>query len=163
MRVIATYDKRASSAQAAISSRAGKPAVAEAAELQLDIVAVDDRPELVGHEVVLRAETGDDDDRELEALGGVDRQDADRVLVGLVGGDLRPLDRLHLVGDPGEVLDQGAPGLIEPGARLVDQVAHPPPGLAHHVRALELGGRGPHRPVVDLGEQGGGPAAVGVA
>ena len=83
-----------------------------------------------------RGETGDDGDRELEALGGVDRHDPHGVVVGLGEdrlGDPGPLGGLLL--DPVEVGAQAAAGGLAPGAGLVDHE----PEAAPHVAWAALG------------------------
>ena len=104
----------------------------------LDAAAVATR--LAGH-------AGHDDDRELHALGRVDRHDAQRLRVGLgqhrLGG---PGGVAALPLCPGQVGAQPAVLGLGPGAGLVDDEAQPPPhvpGARAVDRHLE------HPPVVD--------------
>ncbi len=101
--------------------------------LELHRVPAVGRPEHLDAALAVRrgGHAGQDDDRELQALGGVDRHHADGVRVGLGQhrlGDARGL--FALVGGPGEVRTQAAVLHLGPRPRLVDDEADPAPGVA---------------------------------
>ena len=84
-------------------------------------------------------EPGEHDDRELQALGGVDRHDAHGVVVGLGQDRFGDADAVGgLAVGPREVLPQRAAAGLAPHAGLVDQVPQPPPHVPRP------GGRGRH-------------------
>jgi hypothetical protein len=85
------------------------------------------RPAALG----LGRQPGEDGDRELQPLGGVDGHDPDRVVVGLGQDGLGdPAALRGLLADPGQVLAQRAVGGVGPGPGLVDHEPHPAPQVA---------------------------------
>ena len=128
-----------------------KPALVEPAEANHRPTVVPVQP---GRRIggIAGAEPGNDRDRELQALGGVDRHDAQRVLT-LVGAQLDTIDVVDATVDPRQVLGERATGGIAPGAGLVDHVAHTPPRLPGHLRAFRQGRGDPAPAVVQLGDQ----------
>jgi hypothetical protein len=104
----------------------------------------------------------DDGDRELEALGGVDRHDAHGVVVGLGQHrlrDPRPLGGLLL--DPVEVGAQAPAGGLAPGPGLVDHEADAAPHVAGPALGeAQLEGAAVARDAVE--ELGGGVPVAGL-